>query len=157
MQWRSVTTLLAALPLFAGCVFAHLSNQQIEWLTPSERIRILSSVSHLDVSFLVPPRTSATVGRPEPADIDTDRSYAIQRGRRHALRVANNDHTDRYQSAWKTKRVSLSRIEPGDEGTPNPAWEDGEWTLHLEFTGHPRPDPIDLRFRLRTAFSLRMY
>lgn len=84
--------------------------------------------------------------RPAPVvRVDAERSWALYRGQRLALRTER--HAD---------RTDLYLIDPDPEGRRPEAglWRAGDWTVHLAFEGQPSASDAEATFTMRTGLSL---
>jgi len=131
--------LVGLLPV-SGCA----PIQQVEWRTPSEKVQINANHGYIHVNVF----TGLPKGSAKP-NINEATSYAENASHRFKLRTEVNTYVDQSGGSQRAWRVYLV-----DEAQPdNPLWANGDWRLHLEFSGTKTPvAPIDAEFRLTTFF-----
>jgi hypothetical protein len=129
---------ISALVLLVGC----MPLKQITWHSSTDEIRISPESAQIHVNIL------ATTDNPtNKPTIDTERSFAISpSGRRYTLQVTKNEYSNKYTSRWTADYVAL--IDPTNNRRHK--WENGEWKLHLFFTGPISRKPIESKFKLWT-------
>jgi hypothetical protein len=140
---RLLLVIALALPFFSACA----PIKQIEWRTSTDRITIAPQPDLLHVSVLT--NSAATRNK---VQLNRLTSYAESSSGRFGLRTEVNEYAAQFGGPWTQWRMYL--VDPtaksGDETTT--FWRNGEWQLHLEFTGGAPLAPIDAKFKLWTFY-----
>ena len=132
---RRLFAALFPLLILSGCA----PLKQIDWKSSNENIRISPGGESLDVTV----RVGVPTGNSR-AQINEETSYAEKSGSRFKIRVRANEYADKFGGPWRSWHVHLA---------DRWSWGNGDWRLHLEFTGTESPIPsVDADFKLWTFF-----